>query len=1593
MTNAVIVSSQDLKSRPQGNGVVSLNGTFEIPRSVNDSAAQRSALTAVLADLDYDGINELVTGHADSVVIQRGDMNAFAPKTNAAYEAIRDLRFISPFESKTRVISVPFPAEMIATGDFTRDGKPDIVVGSRGADRIVLLEAGRNGGFKTREIFVGGLVTALASGDINRPDGLTDVILGVGAELVTFEGRGDIFTIAPRRIFLPHGIETVATGQLDSSDFVDIAAASGNLLTIVSGGDESNEVSTLVRAYSIKSILVGEFVPDRAYRPEIAILDDNGKVHVMTRGDLDTRPVTYDEQLFNQVREMDAKGWPVPARVRQRLNASGFRELERFAGSDEKTWADYDSFDAVGANVSGSPDTIFSSGRLSNYGEDLIVVNQSTGEVVVMPLVFNPETSEAVSYRGFREQVKFQVGGSPVAAIAGRLNFDGDRDLLVINGANSAASALLTAPQASFTVNSNGDAVDANPGNGVCATAGAVCTLRAAIMEANHLAGNDSITINAGLNITLSTGRADNDAIGDNSEAGGDLDIFCAINATEDSCILPLNTNNNDVSIIGNGNTITAGTFSGSLGNGITTDRVFDIGMDGVFGGGFGAGTGLDITMSNITLVGGNVREDRNDGVGAGNFARGGAIRMDGFGQGGTRGSLSLTSVTINGNQADHDTGGVFNQYSSVTFSTVTATGNIGKAGPGGALQFLASSPATLSVSGSTFSTNESRLGNVFGTPATDTDGGAVAANGDTNTLQISSTNFTSNISQDDGGAVKAFNGAFTITGGTMSGNTARDDGGAIWGDIDTVGAGRFLTLSSVTINGNTANSDSSGGGDGGGVFRDRGTLNVTNCFIGTVVSPNAAVNGGGIAHAFRTATNPSNVTTINIDNGSVVGNNANTTGGGVFFNSTNNAAGDPSDLNIGNTTSLLISENNANLHGGGVAILGAANANLTRAFMHGNDADKDNNASGDGGAVYTLSGNVTIPSTSAIGTATGNTAENGGAIHHVAGTLNLNGAGVSNNSGDIHGGGLSVAGGTVNVTGMTFASNTSGSGTEIRLTGGTTNFFGTNTIPGEISIAGGTLNAGSSTINLGEDFHFSSGTFTGGTSTFDFNGTGAQQIYGGSTPTFFNLTDSNTAQPLIFNNSANANGTLTVNASATLSPVSAALIGGSGTLTGSGTVRVNRATGTNDFLGQYTITNKTLTNLLVDFVGGSTQGVSATTYGAVRINNSNGANLSGNATIGGAFTIQNGTVNVLTNTLTLNSTVTASGGGILGSSPTGTVIYNQASNGQTVLPGTFGNITFSNFNKTLPSGTLNIAGTFIPGTAIGHTTTGNTINYNGAGAQTIAGFTYNNLSTSGGGVKTTGLTVNVGGNMTVNSPTTLSVASGSILSVAGTLTNNSIIQGNGTIVNSFTNTATIAPGLSPGILSVTGNLIQSGTFNVEIGGTGGAGVNPNGHDQLLVSGAITLGGHLNVTLTNGFTPAAGNTFVIIDAGSSTGSFSTATVPDISPNAWQLTRDEAAGIITLVVLPPTTAAASISGRILTSGGSTVRGATVTATSSTGATVTARTNTFGRYNFPSLAAGETYTITAFAKGIGFQPRVVVLSDSVSDIDLIGENERR
>src|SRR4051794_20525600 len=107
-----------------------------------------------------------------------------------------------------------------------------------------------------------------------------------------------------------------------------------------------------------------------------------------------------------------------------------------------------------------------------------------------------------------------------------RLLQHGRPGALVLIGLTMALGLLLIQPAASasaatFTVTSPLDEPDANPGDGTClSTPSGLCTLRAAIMEANGQGGSHTITLPAGtFKFTIAGAN-------ENNSATGDLDIF-----------------------------------------------------------------------------------------------------------------------------------------------------------------------------------------------------------------------------------------------------------------------------------------------------------------------------------------------------------------------------------------------------------------------------------------------------------------------------------------------------------------------------------------------------------------------------------------------------------------------------------------------------------------------------------------------------------------------------------------------------------------------------------------------------------------------------------------------------------------------------------------------------------------------------------------------------------------------------------------------------------------------------------------------------------------------------------------------------------
>ena len=110
---------------------------------------------------------------------------------------------------------------------------------------------------------------------------------------------------------------------------------------------------------------------------------------------------------------------------------------------------------------------------------------------------------------------------------------------------------------------------------------------------------------------------------------------------------------------------------------------------------------------------------------------------------------------------------------------------------------------------------------------------------------------------------------------------------------------------------------------------------------------------------------------------------------------------------------------------------------------------------------------------------------------------------------------------------------------------------------------------------------------------------------------------------------------------------------------------------------------------------------------------------------------------------------------------------------------------------------------------------------------------------------------------------------------------NGGTMSGPGTIDGSRTNSGALDLGSAPGILSILGNYTQSagGMLSLRLAARS-AGTQ---FDQLNVTGSAALDGTLEVCLTNGFAPAAAETFAVLNFASSTGRFATFNTPLIPP--------------------------------------------------------------------------------------------------------------
>jgi len=387
---------------------------------------------------------------------------------------------------------------------------------------------------------------------------------------------------------------------------------------------------------------------------------------------------------------------------------------------------------------------------------------------------------------------------------------------------------------ANFTVNQTFDGADANPGDGLCATGGGSCTLRAAVMETNALAGADSISIPAGT-YSIALGNT-----GEDAAAEGDLDILDDLTITgADAATTTINGNSFSFRIFSILKRADDSLPVVAINKLTLTQGLSDVDGALVYNAG-------ELSLDDITLT--DASPDSRAVVNEGNFTMSNS-RVSGNAMGilsiVSASRLTITSSIFTNNVGVDKGSAIMYGFGRATISDTKFLDNEGH--NGGAIYTTGGS---LTIRNCLFERNKANAYAFSG-------GGALVLG--SGKLIIESSTFDNNSANGAGGALELSGGGSSIMDAVFTNNIAETNGGGIY-STGTLGMKR------VTISGNQAVS-----GDGGGIYA--GILFV---FAESIISNNRAGGLGG--GAFLSSRSDSNVFK-NIE----ISNNTALSGGGVF--------------------------------------------------------------------------------------------------------------------------------------------------------------------------------------------------------------------------------------------------------------------------------------------------------------------------------------------------------------------------------------------------------------------------------------------------------------------------------------------------------------------------------------------------------------------------------------------------------------------------------------------------------------------------------------------------------------------------------------
>jgi uncharacterized repeat protein (TIGR01451 family) len=777
------------------------------------TGAQPLSLTT--GDVDEDGIADLLVGYAGHISIQRGNLDAFAPQSDASLQAIARGQFPAPFLTQSSTLATPVNPDFMAVGHFTGSGHNDLVIAAKGGSALVVFAGDGKGNFASPQtVNLPGGVTAMLGGDLGRANGFTQIIVGInghsGPELAVFTGSQD--GVNPTAAFpLSSAASNLTFGQFGDGGN-DLAFLAGGKVQILRA--QTMTLQPVSLPISAAALAVGTFMFDRNGGEQIAVLGVDGSIQIAVRNEFDPRAYTNDE--FRAIRLARRLDQQIPLMPSRSFPVNGWKIIE--------------SFPAVGTVTAGQTPAFFRT-RIFNHGaDDIMWLGAGGGQMVVIShLDQDPGASTflpgQVSVRSY--------AGSPVAALPVRINVDGRPGVMSLHQGESAPSMMMPLPDPTFTVNRTDDPTPISPIANACNGVANDCSLREAILKAN----GDTVIVPAGT-YTLTIPRVQNDCTGNHGALSVEHSV--TITGSVDGAGHPTSI-------------IQAGTIAYNAGTPNGVDMVMNVNEDL-------ATANCPITNATATLSNLVLQNGHNRGT-VGTFdGDGGCMEFDTGSSGNA--NLILTNVTLqNCDTTDGNGGGLagFNislpgggtGLASLSGSIVQGNQAVQSGGTGTGGGLWASDPSRMLLD------NVQVLNNK--TPGTNNTNQAGSGGGITITSNSSGSRQTiihrstisGNQAAGEGGGIKDLANLQIDQGTIISNNSAgsanvvnKTDGGGIFENVASIDS---VILNKVAITGNSVPHGKGGGISAGNASNTGGALIMG---FSRLAGNTAAVSGSNLENA-----------------------------------------------------------------------------------------------------------------------------------------------------------------------------------------------------------------------------------------------------------------------------------------------------------------------------------------------------------------------------------------------------------------------------------------------------------------------------------------------------------------------------------------------------------------------------------------------------------------------------------------------------------------------------------------------------------------------------------------------------------------------